>query len=112
MLHVVVRIRQVIDPEAPPSTFMIDPEAKQVVPAAGVPLRELMAAQNKPVTTWKAHDLGMQPSQMRRIRMLKLYIPRKEARCQIVEGETDDEAAVDLALKLRECKIIQASSVK
>jgi hypothetical protein len=43
---------------------------------------------------------------MRRARMLELYIPRKEVRCQIVEGETDEEAAVNLALKLREGKIM------
>jgi hypothetical protein len=38
--------------------------------------------------------------------MLKLYIPPREARCQIVEGKTDEEAAVNLALRLREAKIL------
>lgn len=37
MLHIMVCIKQVVDPEAPPSTFKIDPEAKRAIPAAGVP---------------------------------------------------------------------------
>jgi len=65
-----------------------------------------MAAQRKPVTTWRCQDLGIESPPMRRTKMLKLYIPHKEARCQIVEGETEEEAAVNLALKLREDRII------
>lgn len=71
-----------------------------------IPLRKLMAAQKKQVTTWRAQDLGLQPSALIRTRMLQLYMPRKEARCQIVEGETEEEAAINLALKLRRDGII------
>ncbi len=38
MLNIVVAVKQVLDPEAPPSIFKIDPEAKRVIPAAGIPL--------------------------------------------------------------------------
>jgi electron transfer flavoprotein beta subunit len=96
--------------EAPlPALITVSHELGQL---RNVPLRELVAAQKKPVTIWKAHDLGIKPSEMRRVRMLELYIPRTETGCQIVEGETDEEAGVNLALKLREAGIIQASSVK
>ena len=71
-----------------------------------VPLRELMAAQKKQVTIWRCQDLGIDSPPMRQAKMLSLYIPHKEARCQIVEGETDEEAAVNLALRLREAKIL------
>lgn len=71
-----------------------------------VPLRELMAAQKKQVTIWRGQDLGIESPPMKRVKMLDLYIPRKEARCQIVEGETEEEAAVNLALRLREAKIL------
>jgi electron transfer flavoprotein beta subunit len=71
-----------------------------------VSLRELMAAQGKQVTVWRCQDLGIESFPLRRLEMLKLYIPRREARCQIVEGKTDEEAAVNLALRLREAKIL------
>ena len=69
-------------------------------------MRELMAAQEKPVTTWNAEALGIEPSQMRRTKLLKLFIPQKEARCEIVGGETEEELGVNLALQLREAQII------
>jgi electron transfer flavoprotein beta subunit len=71
-----------------------------------VPLRELMAAQKKQVTIWRRQDLGIESFPMSRMQMLKLYIPRREETCQIVEGKTDEEAAVNLALRLREAKIL------
>ena len=71
-----------------------------------VPLQELIAAQKKQVTIWSCQDLGIKSPPMRRAKILKLYIPAKEARCQIVEGGTDEEAAVNLALRLREAKIL------
>lgn len=71
-----------------------------------VPLRELMAAQKKPLTIWRCQDLGIGSPPMRQAKMLKLYIPQKEASCQIVVGETDEEAAANLALRLREAKIL------
>lgn len=90
--------------EAPlPALVTVSHELGQL---RNVPLRELMAAQKKQVTIWRFQDLGIESSPMRRAKMLKLYIPRKEARCQIVEGETMEEAAVNLALRLREAKIL------
>ena len=37
-MHTIVCVKQVLDPEIPPAKFKIDPEAKKVVPPAGVPL--------------------------------------------------------------------------
>jgi len=37
VLSIVVTVKQVLDPEAPPSMFRLDPESKRAVPAAGVP---------------------------------------------------------------------------
>src|SRR5574340_410589 len=36
-MNIVVCVKQVLDPEIPPSKFKIDPETKQVVPPTGVP---------------------------------------------------------------------------
>jgi hypothetical protein len=38
--------------------------------------------------------------------MLKLFIPVRESKCEIMEGENDEEMAVNLALKLRGAKLI------
>lgn len=69
-------------------------------------LRDLMAARNKPVTTWKAQDLGANPFQLRRVTLLRLFIPVHEAKCEFVGGESPEEAGANLALKLKEAKII------
>lgn len=69
-------------------------------------LQELVAARKKPVITWKADGLEVQPSAMKRSRMVKLFMPEKESNCQMVEGETPEEVGANLALKLREFKII------
>jgi len=71
-----------------------------------IQVRELMAAQKKQFIIWKAQDLGIELFSTERSRMLQLFMPDKESRCQIVEGETSEEAGANLALKLRESKII------
>ncbi len=71
-----------------------------------VALKEIMAAQKKPLTTWSAESLGVDPLPMRRARLLKLFIPQKESRCEMLPGETAGELGANLALKLREKQII------
>ncbi|MBI2329137.1 MAG: electron transfer flavoprotein subunit beta/FixA family protein, partial [Chloroflexi bacterium] len=50
------------------------------------------------------------PSQLgaagRRSKLLKLFQPVYAGKCEIIGGETVEEAAVSLALKLREAKIL------
>jgi electron transfer flavoprotein beta subunit len=36
----------------------------------------------------------------------KLFQPVKEAKCEMVEGETPTEAGANLAVKLREAKLL------
>ncbi|RLC71627.1 MAG: electron transfer flavoprotein subunit beta/FixA family protein, partial [Chloroflexi bacterium] len=36
-MEILVCIKQILDPEMPPSKFRIDPEAKEVVPPEGIP---------------------------------------------------------------------------
>jgi electron transfer flavoprotein beta subunit len=69
-------------------------------------LKEIMAAQKKPLTTWNAGDIGIDTSKQSRPELLSLSIPQKESRCEMVSGETDEESAANLALKLRETQII------
>jgi len=73
-------------------------------------LKGIMAAKKNQPITWKPADIGVDPAQIgaagRRARLLKLFQPVSEAKCQIIEGESPEEAAVNLALKLREAKIL------
>jgi electron transfer flavoprotein alpha/beta subunit len=69
-----------------------------------------MAAAKKTVTVWSAEEIGAELSKVgaagARTKMLKLFIPVRESVCEILEGENEEEAAVKLALKLREVKLI------
>ncbi len=70
-------------------------------------LRGIMAATRKLPTTWTAGDLGMDPSQLEaRMSLLDLFVPERNQQCEIIEGEDAVDAGRQLALKLREAKLI------
>jgi electron transfer flavoprotein beta subunit len=73
-------------------------------------MKGIMAAKKKPVTIWTAQDIGADASNCGaagvRSKILKLFIPVREAKCEFAEGETPEEAGANLALKLREAKIL------
>jgi electron transfer flavoprotein beta subunit len=71
-----------------------------------ISMRELMVAQKKPIKTWNAKSLGEKLPLMRKTELLRVFIPQKEARCEMVQGETEEKLGVNLALKLRETQII------
>lgn len=69
----------------------------------------MRAAKIQPVI-WKPQDIGVKGSEVgsvgRRTKLVKLFQPVKEGKCEIVEGETAAEAATNLALRLREAQVI------
>ena len=73
-------------------------------------LKGIMAAAKKQPTIWKPADIGLEPSQVgaagRRIKLTKLFQPVKEAKCEIIEGETAAEAGANLALRLKQAKLL------
>lgn len=73
-------------------------------------IKGIMAAKRKEPVIWKPTDIGVDPSQLgatgRRAKLLKLFQPVREGKCEIMEGETLEEAAVNLAMKLREAKVL------
>ncbi len=73
-------------------------------------IKGIMAAKKKEPVIWKPADIGVEPSQIgaagRHTKMLKLFQPVHEGKCEIVEGETPEEAGANLALKLREAKVL------
>jgi electron transfer flavoprotein beta subunit len=64
----------------------------------------------KQPTVWKPTDIGLDPSEAgtlgRKLRLLTLFKPVREGKCEMIEGETLEEAAVNLASRLRECKVL------
>ena len=73
-------------------------------------LKGIMAAAKKQPTVWKPSDLGIEPSQVgatgRQSKLLKLFQPVREGKCEIIEADTPEEAGANLAAKLREAKLL------
>jgi electron transfer flavoprotein beta subunit len=69
-------------------------------------IKEIMAAQKKPVTVWNKGQLGFDAVNLNRIIMRSIFIHEVKSHCEIIKGEADEEAGVNLALKLKEVKII------
>lgn len=67
-------------------------------------VKGLMAAQKHPFTTWKVADLGFSLPAGRRSQAQRLFIPDRKVNCEIIPGETPEEAGVNLALKLRQIR--------
>ena len=73
-------------------------------------IKGIMMAKKKEPIVWKPADIGVTPEQIgaaaRRTKMVKLFQPVKEGKCEIIGGETPEEAAVKLAMRLREAKVL------
>jgi electron transfer flavoprotein beta subunit len=73
-------------------------------------IKGIMGAKKKEPIIWKPADIGVEASQIgaqgRHTKLQKLFQPVREGKCEIVEGESPEEAAVKLALKLREVKAL------
>jgi electron transfer flavoprotein beta subunit len=73
-------------------------------------LKDIMAAGKKVIPTWKAADLGLDSERVgpgaARVEIADLYLPMKESKCEMIEGDTPQEQAVKLAARLRELKLI------
>lgn len=75
-----------------------------------VSVRGLRKAMRSEVPVWSAADLGLDPaklgSETAQIEMEELFVPQRETRCEFIEGETGAEIGKQLALRLRELKLI------
>jgi electron transfer flavoprotein beta subunit len=73
-------------------------------------LKGIMAAAKKQPTVWKPGDIGLDTSEVgaagRHSKLMRLFQPEKEARCEMVEGESAVEAGENLATRLRQAKIL------
>ena len=73
-------------------------------------IKGIMLAKKKEPVVWKPTDIGVDVAKIgaagRRTKLLKLFQPVREGKCEIVAGETPEEAAANLAAKLRSAKIL------
>jgi hypothetical protein len=66
-----------------------------------------MAATRKRPTIWSAQELDIDASLMvPRLSLVDLFVPVSEKSCEFIEGDSDEEAGRNLALKLRDAKLI------
>ena len=72
-------------------------------------LKGIMAAAKKQPVIWKPADIGVDPAQIgaagRKNKLLKLFQPVKEGKCEVVEADSPAEAGAKLAQRLRESKL-------
>lgn len=69
-------------------------------------LRETMRAARKPVKTWSASDLDLDPQARRgRERRERLYVPVKHARCEFIAGSVEEQATA-LARQLHAANLL------
>ncbi len=73
-------------------------------------IKGIMAAKKIEPVIWKPADIGVEPSQVgaagQRSKIQKLFQPVHEGKCELASGETPEEAAENLAAKLREAKLL------
>ncbi|MFC1970981.1 electron transfer flavoprotein subunit beta/FixA family protein [Chloroflexota bacterium] len=73
-------------------------------------IKGIMAAKKIEPIIWKPEDIEVEPSQIgatgQRAKTAKLFQPVHEGKCDFAEGDSPEEAAVNLALKLREAKVL------
>lgn len=72
-------------------------------------VKGIRAAMRMPVSCWSAADLGLSPTVLAetpRIEIDELFIPQREMRCEIIEGQSGAEKARNLAARLKALGLI------
>ncbi|MDV2990058.1 MAG: electron transfer flavoprotein subunit beta/FixA family protein [Dehalogenimonas sp.] len=69
-------------------------------------IKNVLAAKKKEPLYWKAADIGAATGAAGRVKLLRLYQPARDSKCEAIPGDTPEEQGVNLALKLRELKLV------
>jgi len=90
------------------STPCLIPSVMKIGEARYATLKGIMAASKKQPIVWKPADIGVDKAgaAARKSKIVKLFQPVKEGKCDIVSADSPAEAGALLATKLRENKII------
>jgi electron transfer flavoprotein beta subunit len=72
------------------------------------PLKAILEAQKKPTTVWNAQEFGNELSLVKRFNLYKLFAPaHRDSRCEMIDGQSPEEAGTNLAAKLRDAGIFK-----
>lgn len=70
-------------------------------------LQQIMAAGKKPVANFAAGDLGIDASALApRLTLESLFVPVVDSKVELMEGDTPEEQAANLAKRLKDAKLI------
>jgi electron transfer flavoprotein beta subunit len=73
-------------------------------------IRNMSKAKTIQPVIWKPADIGLEPSDVgtrgRRLELLKLFQPVFEGTCEMIRGETPQEAGENLAFRLRKERVV------
>jgi electron transfer flavoprotein beta subunit len=70
-------------------------------------VKEMMASRKKKPKIWQLSDLGIEENELNKNNFLELNItPARAGDCEMIEDENPDDAAVNLAIRLKEMAII------
>lgn len=73
-------------------------------------VKGIMMAKRKEPIVWKPADIGADPAKIgasgRKSVLMKLYQPVRDSKCEVVAADTPEEAAVKLAERLREARVL------
>ena len=73
-------------------------------------VRGIRKAMRQEIPVWSADDLGLDPAQIganaAQIHLDELFIPKREVRCEFIEGESGADKARLLLQRLKELKVI------
>jgi electron transfer flavoprotein alpha/beta subunit len=65
-----------------------------------------MAAGRAKIPEWTAADLGINAGASKKATLRRLFVEQREARVEMIEADSPDEAGVQLANRLRDAKLI------
>ena len=91
--------------EAPvPALITVSNEAGEL---RSVSIKEMLASKKRQVKTWKASRLDIQSSNIIRPRLVDIYIPQSDVKCELITGITEEESGENMAVKLKETGIVR-----
>jgi len=68
--------------------------------------KNLLASKKAKPTVWNAEVLSIDVETLGRLEMVDMHIPVRKVNCQMVEGSSPEEAAVQLAIRLKQDGVI------
>lgn len=75
-----------------------------------ISMPSLLAAQKKPVEVWQLAELELDSVPSPRCELVDLYTPQHQTVCEIIDGETPEDAATKLVHRLHEKRLLGARS--